>query len=275
MFFSRHTLTRIFSALFALLIAVFLVPLASATSASAAEAETIHDLVNQARWDNGQAGLIRNPAMDTVALDWAKQMAANNSMSHNPNYSSQIPSGWRSAGENVAQGYRTAQSMHDGWMASPGHKANILGSYTDVGIAFYTSGGTTWGVQVFATYPGHTGPAQPAAAAPAPAPEEEPAPENETLTATAAPEEGETGADEKETSAGDSSSEAAVGTVDSSLPPALTKAELQASVYGSKPDFTWVAWAIFVAIAALGAGAWWFMVRRAPRNAPAGRRART
>ncbi|WP_141630043.1 CAP domain-containing protein [Salinibacterium sp. PAMC 21357] len=116
MIFSRHTLARLSGALFALLIAVIVLPLSTAAPATAAAADTIHGLVNQVRWDAGQSGLIRNPEMDAVALAWAKQMAAKNSMSHNPSYSSQIPSGWNKAGENVANGYRTAQAMHDaGW----------------------------------------------------------------------------------------------------------------------------------------------------------------
>lgn len=113
--------------------------------------------------------------MDQVAANWAAQMAANNTMAHNPDYPSQIPGGWTAAAENVAQGHPTGAAMHDGWMNSSGHRANILGDYTDVGIAFLSSGGTTWGVEVFAKYPGHVGPANPApppppAVAPAPAP---------------------------------------------------------------------------------------------------------
>jgi len=42
--------------------------------------------------------------------------------------------------------------MHDGWMKSSRHQANILDDYTDVGIVFVTSGGTTSGVEVFARY---------------------------------------------------------------------------------------------------------------------------
>ena len=114
-----------------------------AVPASAAEADTLYALLNQARWDNGQAGLIRNSAMDKVAADWAAQMAANGAMTHNPNYSSQIPGGWTRAGENVAKGYATATSMHNAWMGSSGHRANILGNYTDVGVAFLSANGTT------------------------------------------------------------------------------------------------------------------------------------
>lgn len=162
-----------------LILAATLVP----APASAAPADDISGLINQARWANGQAGLIRNPEMDQVAADWAAQMAASGTMAHNPDYSTQIPAGWSAAAENVAQGYPTGAAMHDGWMGSPGHRANILGDYTDVGIAFLSSGGTTWGVEVFARYPGHVGPANPAPPLPPPA---APAPV-ETATPTPTP----------------------------------------------------------------------------------------
>jgi uncharacterized protein YkwD len=144
--------------------------------ASAAEADTLHSLVNQARAANGLGALSRNGAMDAVAVNWANQLAANGTLSHNPSYSSQIPGGWSAAAENVAQGHPTANSMHDGWMASSGHRANILGNYTAVGIAFVAAGGTTWGVQVFARYGAAVPPPAPAAPAPVPAPAPAPAP---------------------------------------------------------------------------------------------------
>ena len=142
------------------MVAALLLP---AAPAAAAEPDTIHSLLNDARWADGQAGLVRNSALDQVAANWAAKLAASGTLSHNPDYAAQIPSGWSNAGENVAQGQPDAGVMHAAWMASPGHRANILGSYTDVGIAFLASGGTTWGVQVFATYPGHVGPAAPGA----------------------------------------------------------------------------------------------------------------
>jgi len=43
---------------------------------------------------------------------------------------------YREVGENLAVGYKTADSVVNGWMQSPGHRANILGKhYGDVGIA--------------------------------------------------------------------------------------------------------------------------------------------
>ena len=69
--------------------------------AAAHDEGTIVALANDARAQNGLGGLVRNGSLDAVALQWANQMAANGSISHNPNYTSQIPGGWRSAGENV------------------------------------------------------------------------------------------------------------------------------------------------------------------------------
>ncbi|QAV69054.1 CAP domain-containing protein [Salinibacterium sp. UTAS2018] len=281
MIFSRHTPSRIASGFFALLLAVFLVPIAAAAPASAAEADTIHGLVNQARWDNGQQGLIRNADMDAVALAWAKKMAASSTMSHNPDYSAQIPSGWRSAGENVAQGYPTAQSMHDGWMGSQGHRENILGSFTDIGIAFYQSGGTTWGVQVFATYPGHTGPDAPPAADPAATSEPSsdssstPTPKaTKTPSPTETPDPESTSSTGAGGSSGGSTGEGAVGEIDGTITPTLSQAELQASVYGAKPDQTWMAWTIFFSILALSGAAWFVVWRRLKSRSPVARRAR-
>ena len=136
------------------------------TSATASEADTIAALVNQARASAGLPGLIHNPAMDSVALQWANQMGAANSMVHNPSYSTQIPSGWSRAGENIAMGQPTPSEMHTAWMNSAGHRANILGDFTDIGIAFVTVNGTTWGVEDFGKYAGHAG--APAPVAPAP-----------------------------------------------------------------------------------------------------------
>ena len=145
-----------------------------AAPARAAESDSIAALVNQARWANGQAGLLRNGALDSVAVAWANQMAQSGTLSHNPSTGSQIPAGWSRWGENIAQGYPSASAVHAGWMASPGHHANIVGDFTDLGVAFISAGGTTWAVEVFAKYAGHVGPAAPgqaaAAAAPAPAP---------------------------------------------------------------------------------------------------------
>lgn len=45
---------------------------------------------------------------------------------------------WRYVGENLSSGYGSAQQVHDGWMASPGHRKNILNRrYNLIGIGCY------------------------------------------------------------------------------------------------------------------------------------------
>ncbi|MHA6668715.1 CAP domain-containing protein [Homoserinimonas sp. A447] len=149
--------------------------LGTPTAAAAFDEGTIHSLANQSRAAGGLGPLTLNASLSQVAANWANQMAANGTMSHNPNYSSQIPGGWSKAAENVAQGYPSGSAVHQGWMNSAGHRANIMGDFTDIGIAHVSSGGTTWSVQVFAKYGASVpapapAPPPPQAAAPAPAP---------------------------------------------------------------------------------------------------------
>ena len=48
---------------------------------------------------------------------------------------------YRSAGENIAYGYRNPQAVVEGWMSSPGHRANILNpAYTKVGVGYIADG---------------------------------------------------------------------------------------------------------------------------------------
>lgn len=55
---------------------------------------------------------------------------------------------YRTAGENIAMGYPTPAAVVEGWMNSPGHRANILnGSFTTIGVG-YNSQQNCW-VQMF------------------------------------------------------------------------------------------------------------------------------
>ncbi|MBM2620886.1 CAP domain-containing protein [Actinoplanes sp. LDG1-06] len=60
---------------------------------------------------------------------------------------------WGGVAENVAAGYRTPADVMDGWMNSPGHKANILNcGYKNIGVGVAkSSGGTLYWTQNFAS----------------------------------------------------------------------------------------------------------------------------
>ena len=76
-------------------------------------------------------------------------MAARHSYYHNPNLGSEV-TGWSALAENVGKG-SDAASLHQAFMGSSGHRANILSTtYTEVGVGTATdSGGTLYVVQIF------------------------------------------------------------------------------------------------------------------------------
>lgn len=58
--------------------------------------------------------------------------------------------GARSMGENVAKGQQTADQAMEAWINSDGHRANIEGDFTHIGVGFATDAtGTTYFTQIF------------------------------------------------------------------------------------------------------------------------------
>nr|WP_274635662.1 CAP domain-containing protein [Microbacterium bovistercoris] len=184
---ARPRVPRRAAVLVAGIVATTLVVLGVSTPAFAAGSGTIASMVNSDRAAHGLRPLVRSGALDAVAARWAQHMVDAGTISHNPNLAAQAPGGWLRLGENVAMGYGP-EAMERAWMASPDHRANILGDYTAFGVAYLIVGSSTWGVQVFAKYatttksqpapapvkaapaPAKPAPAKPAPAKPAPAP---------------------------------------------------------------------------------------------------------
>jgi uncharacterized protein YkwD len=49
-------------------------------------------------------------------------------------------------GENIAAGYASVNAVVDGWMASDGHCANVMGAnFRDVGVACVAASGSRYG----------------------------------------------------------------------------------------------------------------------------------
>jgi len=115
--------------------------------------DTILDDTNAIRSKKGLKALIRTDAMDSVSQSWTRKQAANGAMSHNPDYSTQIPDGWSFAAENVAYGY-DYDDVVEAWKNSPGHLANILSAATHIGLGYaLDDNGRTYFTQNFAKYP--------------------------------------------------------------------------------------------------------------------------
>lgn len=145
-----------------------------------------YDLVNSARAEVGLAPLAIAPDTTRVASDWAFHLAATGALVHNPDMSRQL-SGWALVAENVGVG-ADADQLQGAFMASPGHRANILReNVTEIGVGAARSGdGRLWIVQVFKLPAGVTAPAR-GSVTPAPAPAPDLQPFSAPVPAEAAP----------------------------------------------------------------------------------------
>lgn len=117
----------------------------------AARAQIVRD-TNAARTRNGLPALKELAGLHNTAQGWAVEMARSGDFRHNPSYTSTYPSGWRRAGENIAAGYGTGDVVN-AWMNSDGHRANILGDYTHIGVGVaWDASGYPYYVQNFGKY---------------------------------------------------------------------------------------------------------------------------
>lgn len=108
-------------------------------------------LVNEIRVKNGLKELTYDWELSRVARYKSQDMKDNRYFSHtSPTYGSPFQMiknfglSYRSAGENIAKGYKTPQAVVNGWMNSSGHRANILNaSYNRIGVG-YVANGNYW-----------------------------------------------------------------------------------------------------------------------------------
>ncbi len=119
-------------------------------NASNTQAQQILDIVNAERQKNNLDPLQLDATLNKVATVKAKDMGDNNYFSHNsPSYGSPFDLmhafgvDYKSAGENIAAGQKSAQEVMNAWLNSSGHRANILNAnYTHLGVGYYNSGQT-------------------------------------------------------------------------------------------------------------------------------------
>jgi uncharacterized protein YkwD len=130
------------------------------TPGSSTAAGEVLRLVNVERAKAGCSALSSESNLVEAAQKHTDLQADQNTMSHQlPGEASMgdrvTAAGykWRGLGENVAAGYTSAASVMDGWMNSPGHKANILNcGFEEIGVGIAkSSSGTQYWTQVFAT----------------------------------------------------------------------------------------------------------------------------
>lgn len=121
-----------------------------AAAATATPAQVLIAKMNAARVAAGLRPYVVRSDLTTVAQAQARRMASSGTLYHNP-YLTTAVTNWRWVGENV--GYAPdALTLNSAFMASPGHKANILDrDFTEVGVGFVVSGGRLWASETFRT----------------------------------------------------------------------------------------------------------------------------
>jgi uncharacterized protein YkwD len=123
--------------------------------------DSVFLLTNRERSRASLTPLQRRPELARAAQLQAEQMAAAGKLAHDlpgsryPTLASRlklIGYGYRSVGENVAEGYTSGAALMAGWMTSAPHRANILSArYTETGVGMARSKtGRTYHAQVFA-----------------------------------------------------------------------------------------------------------------------------
>lgn len=133
------------------LVAGFIAILAPAASALSSAESCFFNYINSERAAVGRKKLTLASDLVSIARKHSAKMAADGTIYHNNNLGNEISGNWYAAGENVGMG-PDCKSVHDAFMASPGHKANILDSdYNQVGVGVaYDNGGTLYITEDFA-----------------------------------------------------------------------------------------------------------------------------
>ncbi|HEX5947158.1 MAG TPA: CAP domain-containing protein [Acidimicrobiales bacterium] len=107
------------------------------------------DLVNAARAQAGCGALTVDDRLVAAAQGHSDDMAAQGYFSHTSLDGRSFADRVRAAGypspggENIAQGQRGAEAVHDAWMNSQGHRENILNcSFTTIGVGLHAASWT-------------------------------------------------------------------------------------------------------------------------------------
>lgn len=110
------------------------------TQCSTPETDAVVALFNGEREAVGLPPLTHDDRLQQAAMFWALSMGIKGVLSHG-DFAGRISAAFSNtaAGEDVAEGQPTPEAVVAAWMASPPHRANILGDFTLAGVG-YTGG---------------------------------------------------------------------------------------------------------------------------------------
>ena len=179
---------------FIMTLAVTVMFMGMAIPAIAGGEGTLLSRINSSRSSSGLAPLEAYWDLTDDARAHSARMMDRGSIYHNPSLAS-VTGVWEKLGENVGAGI-DLNALHDAFMGSSGHRANILGDYNYVGVGVKTdAAGVSWVTVVFMkAAPGLNGgspttttqaPATTTTTTQAPAPTPAPVPEPVTTTTKA------------------------------------------------------------------------------------------
>lgn len=139
---------RLPAAFAAVLTAAVLLASFPSSASTATEADFI-SRINAERSSRGLGTLTEKSDLTAVARDWSEHMAAEGSISHDPNMPGKV-SGWTVLGDNVGRG-PTVSSIHKAFMESETHRQIILDpQFNQVGVGVVKSGSTFYVTEIFA-----------------------------------------------------------------------------------------------------------------------------
>ena len=104
--------------------------------------DALLDAHNRERQQHQKGPLTLSPKLCESAAAHARDMARHQKLDHKGSDGSTVIDRvkrvgyiWVRVGENIARGQRTIDQVMDIWMNSPGHRANILADFTELGAA--------------------------------------------------------------------------------------------------------------------------------------------
>ena len=108
------------------------------------------ELTNNERQKSGLRPLTLSAELNNAAQKYSLVLATSGCFDHIcgpiPNFADRAGqagyTGWTALAENIAAGYPTPEAVLNGWMASAGHRANILSpQYAEIGIGMVSGSG--------------------------------------------------------------------------------------------------------------------------------------
>lgn len=135
-------------AIFGMTVAAVPAAPANAALCSVGQEWELLGLVNQFRASNGRGALTLSAELMVKAQKWSDLLAAENGLRHS-NLTDAVSAGWAGIAENVAYNYSVAANQA-ALEKSPGHRTNLLGNYSELGLGVSCgAGGRIFVSQVF------------------------------------------------------------------------------------------------------------------------------